>query len=222
MNPTNVKAFYRSGVACLALDKIPEASDACTRGLAIDPANASLKTLQTKVATRKAYIESVEKTRREREERIASERATLNLALRSRGIKTRKTDQAPDLEDATIKLENSLDPSSKLTFPVIVLYPTHGQSDFIKAFAETDTLKEHLDYIFPLPWDKDEEFKVDDVETYMETTSGGLIKVGKKITLGKLLGSGKCEIVDGLAKLNVVTKAKAQEWIAEFKKRQGK
>jgi hypothetical protein len=161
----------------------------------------------------------VEKARREREEKFASERATLNLALKSRNIKTRKTKQAPDLEDATIKLENSMDPSSKLTFPVLVLYPAHGQSDFIKAFAETETLKEHLDYIFPLPWDTTEEFKVDDVETYMETITGGLIKVGKKITLGKLLGSGKCEIVDGLVTLNVVPKVKAQEWIAEFKKR---
>jgi hypothetical protein len=161
----------------------------------------------------------VEKARREREEKFASERATLNLALKSRNIKTRKTKQAPDLEDATIKLENSMDPSSKLTFPVLVLYPAHGQSDFIKAFAETETLKEHLDYIFPLPWDTTEEFKVDDVETYMETIAGGLIKVGKKITLGKLLGSGKCEIVDGLVTLNVVPKVKAQEWIAEFKKR---
>jgi hypothetical protein len=221
MNPSNVKAFYRSASACLSLDKIPEASDACTRGLAIDPANASLKALLTKITTRKAYIDSVEKTRREREEKAASERATLNLALRSRGIKTRKTKEAPDLEDAEIKLENSLDPSSKLSFPVLILYPAHSQSDFIKAFAETDTLKEHLDYIFPLPWDTGEEFKVDDVEAYMETITGGLIKVGKKITLGKLLGSGKCEVVDGLAKLNVLPKAKAQVWIAEFKKRRG-
>jgi len=178
-----------------------------------------LKTLQTKITARKVYIDSVEKTRREREEKAASERATLSLALRSRGIKTRKTENAPDLEDAEIKLEKSLDPSSTLTFPVLILYPAHGQSDFIKAFAEADTLKQHLDYIFPLPWDTDEEFKVDEVEAYMETITGGLIKVGKKITLGKLLGSGKCEVVDGLAKLNVIPKAKAQEWIAEFKKR---
>jgi hypothetical protein len=163
----------------------------------------------------------VEQTRRERAEKAASERATLKLALKSRGIKTKSTEQAPDLEDARIKLENSLDPSSTLTFPVLILYPTHSQSDFIKAFAETDILTQHLDYIFPLPWDTAQEFVVDDVEAYMETTVGGLIKVGKRMTLGKVLGSGKCEVVDGLAKISVIPKSMAQGWIAEFKKRRG-
>jgi hypothetical protein len=163
----------------------------------------------------------MEKTRRERLEKATSERATLKLALKSRGIKTKSTEQAPDLEDAAIKLENSLDPSSTLAFPVLILYPTHSQSDFIKAFAETDTLTQHLDYIFPLPWDTAEEFKVDNIEAYMETVAGGLIKVGKKMTLGKVLGSGKCEVVDGLARMSVMPKSKAQDWIAEFKKRRG-
>lgn len=221
LNPENVKAFYRSGLACLALDKIPEASDACMRGLALDPSNAALKTLSTKVSSRKTYLDSVDKARREREERAASERATLALALKSRGIKTRTSERAPDLEDAAIKLANPLDPSSTLSFPVMLLYPAHSQSDFIKAFSETEALNQHLDYIFPLPWDTEQEYKADDVEAYMETTAGGLIKVGKKMGLGKVLGSGKCEVVDGLVRISVVPKSKAQDWIEEFKKRRG-
>lgn len=221
LNSSNVKAYYRSATACLALDKITEAVDACSLGLAIDPSNAPLKALQTKVVARKAHLESVEKARREREAKAASERATLSLALKSRGIKTRTTEQAPNLEDAEIKLEDKMDPSSTLSFPVMLLYPTHSQSDFIKAFAETETLNQHLDYIFPLPWDHDQEFTANDVEAYMETIAGGLIKLGKKMTLGKVLGSGKCEIKDGLINISVVPKSKAVEWIEEFKKRRG-
>lgn len=56
----------------------------------------------------------------------------------------------------------------------------------------------------------------------METTAGGLIKVGKKMLLGKVLGCGKVEILDGLVKINVVPKDKAASWIEEFKKRVGK
>jgi tetratricopeptide (TPR) repeat protein len=222
LNPANVKAFYRSGTACLALDKLAEAAWACDRGIALDPSNAPLKALQTKIATRKAYVESVEKTRKERETRIASERLTLQLALKARNILTRKTDVQPDLEDAELKLENPLDPSSTLTFPVILLYPTHSQSDFIKAFSEREKLGEHLDYIFPLPWDEKHEYTPEGVEAYMETSAGGLIKVGKKMTLGKVLGSGKPEVVDGLATISVVPKDRAAGWIEEFKKRKGK
>lgn len=221
INPNNVKAYYRSGVACLALDKIPEATDACDLGLKIDPSNAALKTLQTKVASRKTHLEALEKARREREEKAGSERATLSLALRARGIKAKGTEQAPDLEDAAVKLDNPLDPSSLLSFPVLLLYPTHSQSDFIKAFGELQTLNQHLEYIFPLPWDEKQEFTLDDVEAYMETTEGGLIKMGKKMTLNKVLGSGKCEVVDGLVRISVVPKSKAAGWIEEFKKRKG-
>lgn len=217
-----MKAFYRSATACLALDKLAEAADACDRGLAIDPSNGPIKTVKTKVATRKAYVESVEKARRERVARAASERATLQLALKSRNILTRKTEQPPDLEDAEMKLENALDPSSTLTFPVILLYPTHSQSDFIKAFSEREKVGEHLEYIFPLPWDEKHEYTPDSVEAYMETSAGGLIKVGKKMSLGKVLGSGKPEVVDGLVTISVVPKDRSAGWIEEFKKRKGK
>lgn len=222
INASNVKAFYRSGTACLALDKLPEAEWACNRGLVLDSANAPLKALKTKITKRKEYVASVEKARREREEKAASERATLKLALKARSIMTRTTIHPPDLEDAAIKLENAMDPSSRLTFPVILLYPTESQSDFVKAFSEREKLGEHLDYIFPLPWDEKQEYTVESVEAYMETTVGGLIKVGKKMSLGKVLGSGKTEVVDGLVRISVVPKDKAADWIEEFKKRRGK
>ncbi|KAF7673064.1 hypothetical protein GT037_009015 [Alternaria burnsii] len=222
INPANIKAFYRSATAGLALDKLQEAAWACDRGLALDASNAPLKALKTKIDARKQYIDSVEKARREREEKAASERATMKLALRSRNILTRSTEKPPDLEDATVRLENSLDPSSTLAVPVILLYPMHSQSDFIKAFSEKEKLDEHLDYIFPLPWDEQHEYTIDNVESYMETAAGGLIKVGKKMSLGKVLGSGKPEIVDGLVTISVVPKDKAAGWIEEFKKRKGK
>lgn len=146
----------------------------------------------------------------------------MQLALKSRNILTRKTDNPPDLQDAELKLESPLDPSSILTFPVIVLYPTHAQSDFIKAFSEREKLGEHLHYIFPLPWDEQHEYTIDNVEAYMETTTGGLIKVGKKMSLGKVLGSGKPEVVDGLATISVVPRNRAADWIEEFRKRKGR
>lgn len=178
--------------------------------------------LKTKINTRKDYIASVARARQQREEKAASERATLALALKARNITTRTTEQPPDLEDAEMKLQDVMDPSSTLSFPVILLYPTDSQSDFIKAFSEREKLDQHLDYIFPLPWDEKREYTVDNVEAYMETTVGGLIKVGKKMSLGKVLGSGKTDVVDGLVRVNVVPKAQAAGWIEEFKKRRGK
>lgn len=118
-------------------------------------------------------------------------------------------------------MEEPLDPSSVLSFPLILLYPLEAQSDFIQACAETDSLGQHLEYILPVPWDGAGEYTQAGTECYLETAAGGLIKAGKKVPLGKLLAGGTVEIVDGLVKVNVVPKARAQEWIAEFKKRKG-
>lgn len=216
-----MKAWYRSASACLALDKILEAEDACTRGLEIEAANVALKTLQAKIQKRKEQIAEVERKRREREERAREEKANLALALKARSIKTRRTDAAPDTEDAVLRLEDPLAPHSTLIVPVMFLYPLHAQSDFIKAFEEGHALNDHLEYILPLPWDEAHEYASPDaVECYIETTSGGLIKAGKKLQLLKILSSGKVEIVDGLLKVYVVPKAKAVTWVTEFKARQ--
>ena len=107
-------------------------------------------------------------------------------------------------------------------FPVVLLYPLHLQSDFIKAFPETDTVPDHLEYIFPLPWDERHEYTLGSVDLYMETGSGGLIKLGRKVSLGKVLGSSEVEILDGVVRINVLLKSGAAGWIEEMKARKGK
>jgi len=219
LNPRNVKAWFRSAAACLALDKIPEAEDACARGLEVESGNGALKVLEAKIRGRKDQLEELERKKREREERERAEEAALKLALKGRNYKVRATDKAPNMEDAAMKLENPLDSSSALALPVLLLYPHHAQSDFIKAFDESQSLGQHLEYIFeePLPWDDQHEYSQDGVECYIETITGGLIKAGKKLPLSKILGSGKVEIVDGLVRVYVVPKRRAQEWIEDFK-----
>jgi hypothetical protein len=175
--------------------------------------------LKTKIQTRKSHLEEVDKKRKEREERAKAEATALKLALKSRNIPTRSTDKAPELEDATIKLSDPLDTNSTLLIPVLLLYPLHAQSDFIKAFEETQSLAQHFEYIFedPLQWDQAHEYTTDSVECYIETSVGGLIKAGKKLPLSKILGSGKVEVVDGLLRVYVMPKTRAHEWIEDFK-----
>ena len=165
----------------------------------------------------------MEQKKREREQRAQKERFMLNTALRARNIRTRSSAQPPDLEDASIHLSpDPIAPTSTLMFPVVLLYPLHLQSDFVKAFPETDTVPTHLEYIFPLPWDERQEYTLGSVDLYMETGSGGLVKVGKKVSLGKVLGSPGVEVVDGIVRINVVPKARAAGWIEELKARKGK
>ena len=124
------------------------------------------------------------------------------------------------MEDAVIHLTpDPVSPTSTIHFPLVFLYPIHAQTDFVKAFPETDTLPQHLEYMLPLPWDEKHEYSTNLVEYYMETSKGGLIKVGKNMSLLKALSSGDMEVVDGLVKVNVVPKVRASAWIEEMKTR---
>ena len=129
-----------------------------------------------------------------------------------------------DAQDAEIKLEDPKDAASELSVPVLLLYPVAAQSELVKGIRESETITEHLEYILPdAPWDSDREYqRVEDVQCYMETKTGGLIKVGKKVILGKVLSGGKVEIQDGLCKVFVVPSEKVNAWVEEFKRRRGK
>jgi hypothetical protein len=222
LNPRNVKAWYRAASACLALDKLPEALDACTSGLHFDPPNAALQSLRGRIETRQQHVAQLERDRQARLAREHRERTALRTALETRHIRVRDTDSPPDLEDARISLADVEDPTSTLSFPVVFLYPLDAQTDFVKAFQENETLSDHLAYMLPPPWDASHEYASDTTECYMDTAQGGLIKAGKKLTLAKLLGSGKLEIVDGLVRVYVVPKARTNEWLQQVKERRGK
>lgn len=222
MNPKNVKAWYRAASACLALDKVDESIDACESGMRFEPQNSALRTLLTKGQQRKVHLAELERVRVERETKKRAELAAVQRALKTRSIPTRTTDRPPEMPEASITLEDSLDPASLLSFPVMLLYPAHAQTDFIKQFWENESISEHLSYILPVPWDTEHEYTLNSVDCYMETIEGGLIKAGKKLALLKLLSSGKLEIQDGLVRINVVPQAKATEWIGEFKARRAK
>lgn len=222
MNPKNIKAYFRSASALFALDRLPEAADACARGLALDENNKSLQLLSSRIASRKKMVDELTAKRRAQEERKKREKLTLKVALRAREIKVREGDQPPDMDDACIRLEpDPLSPESRVVFPCVLLYPMDAQSDFIKGFEETHSIADHLDYIFPLPWDDKGEYTIDSVECYMETATGGLIKAGKKMSLLRILTGGKVEVVDSLVRINIVPTSKAKAWIAEMKVRKG-
>lgn len=220
INGRNVKAYYRSSKALLSLDRIGEADDTCARGLAIDPENAALKAVARDIIKRNTQILERKKKEEERLKRQKLEELTLRNALKARGIKVRNTAQPPEMEDAKIELvPDPIDPTSTISFPIVLLYPLHLESDFIKAFNEMEPLGHHLDYILPVPWDQKGEYTPNRVECYMETVTGGLIKVGRKVSLLKVLSSGSVEVVDEVVKIFVVPKTKAEEWVQDFKRK---
>lgn len=200
-----------------------EALDVASRGFKLDPGNAALKKLLEQIRARVKVKEEQDRRRQAEQRRKQQERTVLEAALKARNIQVRGSKHPPNMEDASIRLSpDPLSPTSLLEFPVMFLYPMHNQSDFVKAWAEKDAIIHHLSYILPLPWDTKHEYTQSRVDCYMDTVSGGLMKVGKKLTLLEALSNGKTEVVDGLVRIYVVPVTLASQWIDEVKRKKGR
>ncbi|KAI1853214.1 hypothetical protein JX265_000287 [Neoarthrinium moseri] len=218
LNPKNIKAYYRSAKALLAVDRIEEADDACARGLALDEENKALRAVAQEIIKKNELVVARKKRENERLAKEKRRELLLKAALKARGIRMRSTEKPPEMEDARVRLvPDEDDPTSTLSFPTVLLYPADLESDFIKAFNEQETVADHLSYVFPLPWDKNGDYTLAGVECYMDTVTGGLIKVGKKAPLLKILSSDKVEVVDEVVRLFVLPKAKAESWVQDYK-----
>jgi hypothetical protein len=222
LNPSNIKAYYRSSKALLALSNIAEADDICARGLALDPSNAALKGVADAIIAKNAELTAKKEKALAGERKKQREALVLQAALKARGIKMRRTAQPPEMEDARVKLvPDEGDPKSSLVFPTVLLYPLHLQSDFVKEFGEMETVGERLGVVMvePLPWEGGKEYGVGvkGMECYMETITGGLVKVGRNVALLKVLSAGNVEVVDEVVRIFVVPKGRAEAWVKEFK-----
>ncbi|KAK8931931.1 hypothetical protein H634G_04435 [Metarhizium anisopliae BRIP 53293] len=218
LNPRNLKACYRSARALLAVGRVEEADDVCARGLSLDPDNRGLKEVAGRIVKRAGELDAKNKRDAERRALLKRRETLLRAALKARGIPTRTTAQPPEMGDTKLELvPDPDDPRSSLAFPTVLLYPEHLESDFIKAFNETQTLEDHLSYVFPLPWDKEGVYTAAGVTCYVETMEGGVLKMGKRVPLLKVLGTGKVEVVDEVVRIFVLPNDKADAWVNKFK-----
>lgn len=218
LSPRNVKACYRSAKALLAANRIEEADELCAMGLAIDPDNKALRTVADDIVKKAKELDARRRKEAERQARNKRREMLLKAALKARNIVTRTTNQPPEMGDTKLELvPDPDDPRSTLAFPTVLLYPDDLESDFIKAFNETQTLEDHLSYVFPLPWDKDGAYTPAGVTCYIETKDGGVLKMGKRVSLLKVLATGKVEVVDEVVRIFVLPNAKADDWVQKFK-----
>ncbi|KAL8706597.1 MAG: hypothetical protein Q9201_000344, partial [Fulgogasparrea decipioides] len=175
LSPSNIKGHYRSALALLALNRHAESLDIVSRALALtspilkstnisarpSPEHTSFLALRSRILASQTTFNAAAQKRLGREERAKKERVVLNAALHARGVRVRMTDKPPELEDAEIRLKpDPLSPASELHFPLLLLYPIHAQSDFLKSVGETSTIADICATVLaePMEWDKEGEY----------------------------------------------------------------
>lgn len=194
-NDKNVKAWYRLAKALQMLQQWEAAGDAIDSGLAVDPNNKDLNKLKTLLAdrVRKARLarQQRERARAQRVKRVKDVWkwcSSSGIQLGRIPLVATVTEDEEEGEHGeeyrwhnhhphTGKLPQQLS-VGKWAWPVMFLYPSHNQSDFVAEMAESDMLAMHMAQIFPeleadgaettMPWDFNNEFTCSNLAVYFE------------------------------------------------------
>lgn len=81
-NPKAIKAYYRSAMALIALERAVEAIDCCKRALVIDPTNIGMKSVLEKSNKLKEKQDEKERQKAKQAEVKANERKRIEQALK--------------------------------------------------------------------------------------------------------------------------------------------
>ena len=87
-NPRTPKAYYRAGLALLALERVDEALDVCTRAGESVADDAGFKALRAHAEKRHEELGQKEAERRERARRGNDEKRRMDLAFSVRALPT--------------------------------------------------------------------------------------------------------------------------------------
>lgn len=152
-SPKNVKALYRAAKACLPTGRAEAALAFTKLAIEADPAgdrNAALAALLKECnEARRVQIAAAEAAKKLYQERAAS-LARVRAAVKERGINVgpplfrgmRRTLAEPKVE--------GYGDSQVLVWPVLILYPAAGHSDYCEAVSEVASVASVLEQVLPL------------------------------------------------------------------------
>lgn len=222
----NVKACFRAGQAFLAVDRLEEARKILEYGLSKDAENKPIRDTLAEVERKELLIEEQSKKKK----RLADEKKlieqNLSLAIKLRGIEVIHSLRPTEfLDGAVLKLEDPMDVESQLVFPAMILYPTIDEFDYVAEVGEltepADLLRMLLDR--PKEWFADpkrKNFNLKSLQCYLETSTGGLVKIGKKAAINSALMAEKVKapLFDNGLRLYVVPKEEFEDWVQTWNK----
>ncbi|KAH0618584.1 hypothetical protein JD844_017935 [Phrynosoma platyrhinos] len=201
LKPNHLKAITRGALCHLELRHFSEAMMWCEEGLRTDPKEKKLLETRAKADRLKRTEERDFRKAKLQEKREQSQKQALLQAIKDRNIKLSLASSEDSTEISAGLAEMSLNGLSSesalganvclqedgsLTWPVLFLYPEHGQSDFISTFHEESRFVDHLVVMFEEspPWDLERKYIHNELELYYEDEErGDIYQIDTKTTL---------------------------------------
>ncbi len=219
----NIKAFYRMGNAYFHIEKYDEAENALKAAVTIDKKSKAVKSLLASIQGKKLEIRKAKEVKERKLHEKQEKEENLKQALEIRNytnISTSLPEDVPD--DSELHLEDSNDVQSQLIIPAVILYPTTNEFDFVGAVSELSTPLQLTEMLMDRPEEyfndgKHQNFRPKSLAVYLESNSGGVIKVGKKVMFSNALS--KAPLFDGILRVYIVPKVESEKWLSTWDKK---
>ncbi|XP_077189740.1 tetratricopeptide repeat protein 4 [Paroedura picta] len=183
--PNHLKAIIRGALCHLELKHFSDAMTWCEEGLRIDPNEKKLLETMAKADRLKRTEDRDLRKARFQEKKEQAQKDAVFKAIKDRNIKLlpapSENENVISASLAEMSLDGfssqsatgskvCLDENGSLSWPVLFLYPEHGQSDLISAFHEESRFIDHLMVMFEElpPWDSERKYYPRDLELYYE------------------------------------------------------
>ncbi|XP_060087854.1 tetratricopeptide repeat protein 4 isoform X2 [Heteronotia binoei] len=196
LRPSHLKAIIRGAVCHLELKHFSEAITWCEEGLRIDPKEKKLLETRAKADRLKHTKERDLRKARLQEKKEQAQKDAVFRAIKERNIKllpvSSEDENVISASLAEMSLDGfssqsatgskvCLDENGSLSWPVLFLYPEHGQSDLVSAFHEESRFIDHLMVMFEElpPWDTERKYYPSELEILCESWDSYIFGFGK-------------------------------------------
>ncbi|KFP13826.1 Tetratricopeptide repeat protein 4, partial [Egretta garzetta] len=187
LKPTHLKAIIRGALCHMELKNFSEAIAWCEEGLRIESKEKKLVEMRAKADKLKGRavmgidllcVTVVQPflTCSELRSEMQGKQRNIKLALEPSNGEEEISDGLAEISLDGFHADNAmgakvhLDADGNLNWPVLFLYPEHGQTDFIAAFHENSRFIDHLMVMFAElpPWDLERKYLPSNLELYFE------------------------------------------------------
>ena len=171
----HLKAIARGALCYVELKMFNEAIAWCDEALQLCPTDEKIKNARAKADKLMREQESSKRRELAAEHRKEHDQQQILAAVQKRGIVLSGCGQSSDLFSLKSKHPSgpgvSLTSDGVLMWPVMLLYPEYGETDFIEAFCELSLFSEHFEVMFGAErpaWDTDDKYQPDHLQVLFE------------------------------------------------------
>ncbi|KAA0197646.1 putative heat shock protein 70 (Hsp70)-interacting protein [Fasciolopsis buskii] len=174
LNPKHVKAYVKGAQASLSLSKIDTCLEFCERGLEQSPDLEQLIQFQLKALKEQVKNDRITNSLRGKHQRHMEKKALIYRLVQDHGVNI-NFKLPPVTLPETVGSQPYKDESNMLHWPVLLMYPEFGQTDFLRDVIEKSKVIDCLQTVFnpnepPATWNLNQVYTCQDdsLEVYFE------------------------------------------------------